>query len=91
MSYRVLQTRRFLRQYKKLHANTILDVDAAIAYLAENPLMGEQKRGDLAEMRVVKFRSLGQLYLLAYSLEEEIRLIYLEALGSHENFYRNLK
>ncbi len=47
--------------------------------------------GDLAALRVFKFRSNGQLYLLGYMLDETIRLIYLESVGSHENFYRDLK
>ena len=38
-----------------------------------------------------KFRSHGQLYLLGYTREAEVRLIYLEALGPHEHFYRDLK
>ena len=29
--------------------------------------------------------------MLGYTREEEVRLIYLEALGPHENFYRDLK
>lgn len=30
-------------------------------------------------------------HLLGYTREDEVRLIYLEALGPHENFYRDLK
>jgi mRNA interferase RelE/StbE len=52
---------------------------------------GDRKVGDLAVLRVFKFRSNGQLYLLGYTLDESIRLIYLESVGSHENFYRDLK
>jgi hypothetical protein len=29
--------------------------------------------------------------LLGYTREDAVRLIYLEALGPHENFYRDLK
>jgi hypothetical protein len=29
--------------------------------------------------------------LLGYTLDVQIRLIYLEAVGPHENFYRDLK
>jgi hypothetical protein len=32
-------------------------------------------------LRVFKFRSGGQLYLLGYTLNEGVRLIYLEAVG----------
>jgi hypothetical protein len=53
--------------------------------------LGNAKKGDLAALRVHKFRSQGQLYLLGYTVDDTIRLIYLEAVGSHENFYRDLK
>lgn len=86
MSFAVQQTRRFARQYKKLHDNVAADVDAAVESVAENPSVGERKKGDLADLLVFKFRSQGQLYLLGYTLDEAVRLIYLEAVGPHENF-----
>ena len=91
MTWTVLQTRRFSRQYKKLHDNTAADVDSAVDEVRQNPEIGERKKGDLAALRVFKFRSAGQLYLLGYTLDEGVRLIYLEAVGPHENFYRDLK
>lgn len=92
MSWQVQQTRRFARVYKKLtNATLIADTDAAVSTVADNPDSGERKKGDLAQLWVHKFRSQGQLYLLGYTREEEVRLIYLEALGPHENFYRDLK
>ncbi|MDO9372629.1 MAG: type II toxin-antitoxin system RelE/ParE family toxin [Gammaproteobacteria bacterium] len=91
MSYEVVQTRRFGRQYKKLHDNVAEDVDSAIQSVADNPKIGERKKGDLAALRVHKFRSQGQLYLLGYTVDDTIRLVYLEAVGAHENFYRDLK
>jgi mRNA-degrading endonuclease RelE of RelBE toxin-antitoxin system len=91
MTWAVQQTRRFARQYKKLHDNTASDADAAVEALAQNPEIGERKKGDLAALRVFKFRSAGQLFLLGYTLDEGVRLVYLEAVGPHENFYRDLK
>lgn len=91
MSYEVVQTRRFGRQYKKLHDNVAEDVDQAVQSVADNPKIGERKKGDLAVLRVHKFHSQGQLYLLGYTVDDAIRLVYLEAVGSHENFYRDLK
>ena len=91
MTWDVRQTRRFARAYKKLHNNLIADVNEAITQVADNPDSGEKKKGDLSELWVYKFHALGQLYLLGYTRDEAIRLIYLEALGSHENFYRDLK
>ena len=67
MSYAVEQTRRFARQYKKLHDNVAADVDNAVECVAEQPSIGERKKGDLADLLVYKFRSQGQLYFLVYS------------------------
>lgn len=91
MSYRLQQTRRFARAYKRLHDNIAADVDAATELVASDPTVGKRKKGDLAELFVYKFRSQKQLYLLGYTVDDEVRLIYLEAVGPHENFYRDLK
>ena len=91
MSYSVQQTRRFGRQYKKLNNNIAADVDDAVVAVAGDPFVGEKKKGDLAALYVYKFRSQGQLYLLGYTLDDAVRLVYLETVGPHENFYRDLK
>ncbi len=46
MSWTVMQTRRFARIYKKLHDALILDVNVAVGQVAENPDVGEKKKGD---------------------------------------------
>lgn len=91
MAYELRQTRRFARAYKKLQDNVAADVDKVSRRVARDPFIGEQKRGDLAALFVYKFRSQNQLYLLGYTVDHEVRLIYLEAVGPHENFYRDLK
>ena len=91
MTWGVRQTRRFARSYKKLHDNVVTEVDGAIEVVAGNPDIGEKKKGDLSELWVYKFRCLGQLYLLGYTRDDGIQLVYLEAVGPHENFYSDLK
>lgn len=91
MAYDVFQTRRFLRQYKKLNDKTAKDVDNAVIQVAKKPDIGEIKKGDLSTLRVFKFRSSNQLYLLGYSLDDGLRLVYLESIDPHENFYRDIK
>lgn len=91
MSYEAKQTRRFARQYKKLHDNIAANVDEAIVVITKNPAVGERKKGDLAQLLVHKFHSHGQLYLLGYTVDDGVRLVYLEAVGPHENFYRDIK
>ena len=91
MNWRVVQTKRFSRVYKKLHDNVAADVDRVVTAVGANPYLGERKKGDLALLYVYKFQSQNQLYLLGYTLDDGLRLIYLEAVGPHENFYRDLK
>ena len=91
MSYNVLQTSRFARQYKKLHRNAVANVDEAVIKIVDNPELGERKKGDLANLRVYKFHINTQLYLLGYTVDDTVELVYLEAIGGHENFYRDIK
>lgn len=91
MTHQVMQTRRFARQYKKLHDTVAADVDATIAKIAAGKATGDRKKGDLAALYVLKFNSQKQPYLLGYTLDDAVQLVYLEAVGPHENFYRDLK
>jgi len=86
---RVYQTAVFKRAYKRLQANQKADVDDAVANIVRDPSVGEAKKGDLAGVLVHKFKCNGQLTLLAYEYDPGTRLLLL--LGSHENFYRDLK
>ena len=87
---RLLVTPSFVRATKRLHPPQKLELDAALRAISADPAVGEVKVGDLAEIRVFKFRLSNQLYLLAYRVldEESLKLL---TFGSHENFYRNLK
>ncbi|MDO8827248.1 type II toxin-antitoxin system RelE/ParE family toxin [Methylophaga sp.] len=87
----VLQTPSFKKAVKKLHANQKKDLDKAVKELMKDPKLGEQKKGDLAFLRVYKFKMAKQLMLLGYSYQEKAIVLELIALNSHENFYRDLK
>ncbi|MAH06444.1 MAG: type II toxin-antitoxin system RelE/ParE family toxin [Alphaproteobacteria bacterium] len=87
----IVQTSTFSRTVKKLHKNQKQDLDKAVRALVENPNIGEPKVGDLSGISVYKFKMVKQLTLLAYHYEDETLTLSLLALGSHENFYRDLK
>ncbi|WP_394183627.1 type II toxin-antitoxin system RelE/ParE family toxin [Marinomonas posidonica] len=87
----VLQTATFKKAVKKLHKNQKADLDNAIKDLIEDPLLGQQKKGDLSFLRVYKFKMVKQPTLLGYSYEDGTVTLELMALGSHENFYRDMK
>lgn len=88
---KILQTRSFKNTVKRLHKNQKADLDRAVRAIIEDPSAGDQKKGDLVDVRVYKFKMAGQLMLLAYQYEGNTLTLTLLALGSHENFYRDLK
>ena len=87
----IVQFPAFEKVVKKLHANAKKDLDKAVKELIQNPLAGNMKKGDLNGIRVYKFKMVHQLTLLAYVYNESEKSLTLLALGSHENFYRELK
>ena len=87
----VLQTPGFKKAVKKLKANQKKDLDAVVKEVMENPSLGEQKKGDLSFLRVHKFKMNKQLTLLGYSFNDGTLTLELMAIGSHENFYRDIK
>jgi mRNA-degrading endonuclease YafQ of YafQ-DinJ toxin-antitoxin module len=80
----------FSRSLKKLHPNQKEALDQALLILIKNSAAGEEKRGDLVGIFVLKFRSNKVEWLLAYRIvsKKEIALLVV---GPHENFYRDLK
>ena len=85
----VFQTPLFSKIKKKLKKNQIKDLDNAVREIIKNPELGEQKKGDLADVWVYKFRMVDRENLLAYQWDEKTRTLI--ALGVHENFYRDIK
>ena len=87
---RILVTPTFERTVKKLHKQHKALLDEAVYAIASQPEIGQTKVGDLAGVRVYKFRMGGLICLLAYRVLDENTLKLL-MVGPHENFYRNLK
>ncbi len=88
---KIFQTPTFVKQVKKLHKNQKQNLDQAVGAIARDPGLGSVKKGDLCGVRVYKFSMTRQLALLAYEFNEDEEALILLALGSHENFYRDLK
>jgi len=87
----IVQTTSFKKTAKKLHKNQKKDLDEAVKTIVENPNIGDEKVGDLSGISVYKFKMVKQLTLLAYKYEDQTITLTLLALGTHENFYRDLK
>jgi mRNA-degrading endonuclease RelE of RelBE toxin-antitoxin system len=85
----ISQTPLFGRKVKKFKKPEKAALDIEVRRIISNPEIGEEKKGDLQGIRVHKYRFNRQEILLAYSAnKEEILLI---TIGSHENYYRDLK
>jgi hypothetical protein len=87
----VLQTPSFKKAVKKPHQNQNLVLDKAIKEVIKDPKIGEQKKGGVSFMRVYKFKMVKQLTLLGCSYKDGAIILELIALGTHENFYHDVK
>ncbi len=87
----VVQTPTFRKAVKKLKSNQKIDLDQAVRSLIDDPSLGAQKKGDLSFLFVYKFTMAKQHALLGYSFDQDQLTLELIALGSHENFYRDMK
>ena len=64
-------------------------LDREVKKIAENPAIGEEKKGDLRGVFVHKFKLKAIQYLLAYrKIGSDLELVMI---GPHENYYRDLK
>jgi len=87
---RVLQKPSCIKAYKRLYANQKEDLDEAIKAIMKNPDIGQIKSGDLSGIYVYTFKMNKLLTRLAYTYEEQTITLILLALGTHENYYRDL-
>jgi len=87
----VKQSGSFKRAVKKLNKPEKVTLDLAVNEIIENPEIGDLKIGDLAGVRVFKYKHNAKLYLLAYEYRREELVLTLIKHATHENFYRDLK
>jgi len=93
----ILSYKRPFAQYvKKARKPLQLAIEDAVENVRGDPEIGEMKVGDLTGIRVYKFRFNRQEYLMAFrplrnDLQIEILAIDFYQIGSHENFYEELK
>ena len=79
----------FRKFIKKQTRPLQLAAEDEIERIAEDPDIGESKIGDLQGIQVHKFKFQRQSYLIAYRVAGPDIIFY--SIGTHENFYRDLK
>jgi len=85
----IVQSRSFEQKVKKFNHAQKKVLDEQIKFIIENPTVGTEKKGDLSEVYVHKFKIKTIQYLLAYRFSEE--RLELIMIGPHQNYYRDLK
>jgi mRNA interferase RelE/StbE len=86
---KIYQSRSFEKKVKKMSQAEKDSLDQEVRKIAENPTTGEEKKGDLREIFVHKFKIKTAQYLLAYrKIGRDLELVMI---GQHENYYRDLK
>jgi mRNA interferase RelE/StbE len=89
--FELFTTPKFLKLKKKTTKALQKQLDGNIEIISKNPDIGELKKGDLAGVRVYKFRYGNDQILIAYRVDTINNRIILYAFGTHENFYKKFK
>jgi mRNA interferase RelE/StbE len=86
---KIYQSRSFENKVKKLSKQEKELLDDEIRKIADNPLIGEEKKGDLRGICIHKFKIKSFQYLLSFRMiKSDMELIMI---GPHENYYKDLK
>ncbi|HNR13673.1 MAG TPA: type II toxin-antitoxin system RelE/ParE family toxin [Thermodesulfobacteriota bacterium] len=86
---KIYQSRSFEKRVKKMSKSEKEALDQEVKRIADNPAIGEEKKGALRGVFVHKFKLKTTLYLLAYrKIAGDLELVMI---GPHENYYRDLK
>jgi mRNA interferase RelE/StbE len=86
---KIYQSRTFEKKAKKMSKSEKDSLDREIKRIAEDPGIGEEKKGDLRGVFVHKFKLKTTQFLLAYRrVDNDLEFVMF---GPHENYYRDLK
>ncbi|MCK5805949.1 MAG: type II toxin-antitoxin system RelE/ParE family toxin [Lentisphaeria bacterium] len=86
---KVIQSRTFERKVRRFRKQEKKILDQQVRKSAQDPAVGQEKRGELRGVFVHKFKIDTTQYLLSYRVAapDALELIMI---GPHENYYRNL-
>ena len=85
----IFQSRSFEKKVKKMSKSEKDVLDREVKRIAEDSTLGEDKKGDLKDVFVHKFKLKTTQYLFAYrKVGGDLELVMI---GYHENYYRDLK
>lgn len=92
MGYKILPSRQVKRYLKKCKDQSLKQYFVELIYekIAVDPKSGIPKQGDLSGIWTMGFTYRSIYYRIAYKIVDD-SIIPIIIIGSHENFYRELK
>ncbi len=86
---RIFQSKSFEKKIEKMSKSEKGALDREVKRIEEDSSLGEEKKGDLKDIFIHKFKLKTIQYLLAYrKVGDDLELVMI---GPHENYYRDLK
>ena len=86
---RIFQSKSFEKKVKRMTKSEKDALDREVKRITEDSSLGEEKKGDLKDVFIHKFKLKTTQYLLAYrKVGGDLELVMM---GPHENYYRDLK
>ncbi len=86
---KVIQSRSFGKAVKKFNKEEKKTLDGQLQKILGDRNIGQQKKGDLRDIYVHKFKVKNVQYLLSYRHSSSV--LELIMIGQHENYYKELK
>jgi mRNA-degrading endonuclease RelE of RelBE toxin-antitoxin system len=85
----------FRKFVKKANKPLVAKIEDEVKFICSDTSIGTKKAGDLKNINIYKFKFNRQEYLIAYTetVKNEIGIIAIDffKVGTHENFYNELK
>ena len=89
--YEVVILNSAAQQLRNLDKPVKNQIIAALDQIAENPLIGDWLKGDLAALYSYHLKVADVEYRIAYQIKEQEIMVVVLQIGTRENFYDELK
>ncbi|PWT58098.1 addiction module toxin RelE [Limosilactobacillus reuteri] len=93
MAYNINPSKRVIKYLRKLKNRQLKEkfTDAIYGTIANDPYVGNEKRGDLSSYFAYGFKYDRVDYRIAYTINDDNEIVIVVLAGSHEKFYEQLK
>ena len=85
---KIIQSRSFEKKVHRFRRQEKRILDRHIRKILKNPMMGQEKKGELRGVFIHKFKIRATQYLLSHRFRADA--LELIMIGPHENYYRDL-